>query len=128
MLGFSPLSSAALGDDGLSSNPAPIVTGNPVVSDIQVTQNHVISASNLLSGVPFVSSTAMFQVEGFVSGTPSIGTTAVTQEHILLTSDLVTGSPIVEIVTLNGSYRKAVNITANSVNSVYVYEEYKKAV
>lgn len=128
MLGFSPLSAAALGDDGGGSGPASIVTGNPVVADIQLTQLHVISPANLVSGTPVVSSADLFQIEGIVSGTPVVNDTTVTQLHVFTTSGIVTGTPVVEEVTLNGSFRRAVNITASSVNNVFIYEEYKKAV
>ena len=80
MLGFSPLASAPLADDGVIIyllNGNDITTGSPVVGASSVAQDQDLTADSLTTGSPVV-----------VSST-------VVQEHVLAANDITTGQPTV---------------------------------
>jgi hypothetical protein len=84
MLGFSPLASTPLGDDGfvesggVSLSATSIVTGSPVVSSSSITEDH--------SAAPV----------GLTTGSPVVSATSVTQEHTLAPVGLLSGSPVIQ--------------------------------
>jgi hypothetical protein len=94
MLGFSPLASTPLGDDGfvesggVSLSATSIVTGSPVVSSSSITQDHSAAPVSLTTGSPAVSATSVTQEHtltsnSIVTGSPTVSATSVTQDHAL---------------------------------------------
>ena len=106
MLGFSPLASTPLGDDGfvesggvsLSANS--IVTGSPVLASSAITQAQVLSAANITTDPAVVSDTSLGQAGSFspvsiVTDTPSLGTTDISVISNLSAGSIVTDAPVV---------------------------------
>lgn len=106
MLGFTPLASATLADDGGVRNIAcianAIATGSPVISSPSITQVHNITLSNIVAAAPSVANVNMaedetFAADIFATGSPQVGSPTIAQIHGFTTSGIVTGSPSVSI-------------------------------
>lgn len=108
MLGFSPLASGALGDDGgivnveLVANN--IATQPTSISSTSLTQNHDLGVVSFVTGAPLLQTTSLTQDHSLTSiallfGTPILGSPSVTQEHSLLVTNLIAGTP--ELANIN---------------------------
>ena len=109
MTGFSPLASSALGDDGGVINyeltAANIVSQAPSVSSTTLTQDHDLGVVSFVTGSPLLQTTSLTQDHSLTSiallfGTPVLGGPSITQAHDLTTLGFVTGSPSVPNVTM----------------------------
>lgn len=106
MLGFTPLASAALADDGGVKNIAftatAVATGSPAISTPSITQEHSIDLTSILTSASIVSNASMAEDETFAADSittqaPDFGSPAVTQEHSLTPTGFTTASPDVDI-------------------------------
>jgi hypothetical protein len=108
MLGFSPLASTPLGDDGfvesggVSLSATSIVTGSPVVASSAITQDHSAAPVSLTTGSPTVSAISVTQEHTLTSNGPIVSGSptrsvlpSVVQDHALTSNSIVTGSPLV---------------------------------
>ena len=92
MLGFSPLASAPLGDDGVVGEvvqlltASPITTGQPVVDTSAIAQDQDLSA------------------DGLTTGSPIVGSADVGQGYDLSLIGITTGQPTVPSITMSGRW------------------------
>ena len=92
MLGFSPIASATLADDGgvieyelLGSN---VTSGAPAVANSSITQKHVLNLTAIATAKPTVPSVSMYERETFggvsiTAGSPTVANSSITQKHVL---------------------------------------------
>lgn len=111
MLGFNPLASAPLGEDGAPSiysfSVLGIATGSPLVDTLVATQTHSLSLPSLSSGSPTVDSTALsetysFVVEAVTTGVPEVGYTALADVYSLGIGGITTGPVYVGVAGIQG--------------------------
>ena len=106
MLGFSPLASAPLGDDGVAAEviylftASPITTGQPVVGASTVAQDQDLSADGLTTGSPVIASSTFIQGHdlsptAITTGQPVVGSPTITLTTAIIADDITAGSPIV---------------------------------
>jgi len=109
MLGFSPLASAPLGDDGVVTSSViqlqPIVTGNPVVSSSSITQGNNFTLTVITSGQPLVPTVDLSVVHNLSpanvnSGQPLVPTVDLSVVHNLSPTVITSGQPLVPTITL----------------------------
>ena len=111
MVGFSPLGSSPLGDDGAESVENYELTANSVTSgtseanNTSLTQDHSLVGNTVETQAPSVSTIALTQeysltASNLAAGTPEVNQTNLTQDHGLTASVIVTGSPVVSDVTM----------------------------
>ena len=109
MLGFSPLASAALGDDGVVTSVViqlqPVVTGNPVVGSTSITQGHNFTLTVITSGQPLVPTVGISQVQNLspanvTSGQPLVPTVGISLVQNLSPANVTSGQPLVPTITL----------------------------
>jgi hypothetical protein len=103
MLGFSPLASNPLGDDGGVTNieltASNIASQAPSVDNTTLTQTHSLDADDLSSGSPLLQTVSLTQSHIVTSvdltfGTPVLGGPSITQEHDLTFLGILTGIPV----------------------------------
>jgi hypothetical protein len=107
MLGFSPLASAALADDGLSSatlSAVGVTAQTPVVSSSSVSQAHTLSATGVSTSSPVVSDTSFAQAfaltpSSISTGTPVVDNATSAQSFSLVPSSISTATPVVDNTT-----------------------------
>jgi hypothetical protein len=107
MLGFSPLSSAPLSDDGAVREPTPrdIITGAPVVDAIVFTQNHTLTATSI-SAQPSVDSASIdaivsnFFPQSITLGSPTVDPLPIVQTYALTVNDITASAPVVDSATV----------------------------
>ena len=126
---FGPLGFAPLGDDGgeviaLSIGLQPITTGNPVVGSIGVSQTHQISLSGITTGQPVVpplgfTQTHQINLAAITTGQPIVAPIGLTQTQIFTLLPITTGNPTIGVISLDGSNRREVHVSAPS-NSVAI--------
>ncbi len=109
MLGFSPLASAPLGDDGVVTSDVfqlqPIVTGNPVVGSSSITQGNNFTLTVITSGQPLVPTVDLSLVHNLsptviTSGQPSVPAVPLSLVHNLSPTVITSGQPLVPTITL----------------------------
>lgn len=109
MLGFSPLASGALGDDGGIVNVelvASNITSQPTsVSNVTLIQAHDLNVISFSTGSPLLQTTSLTQTHALTSialafGTPILGGPSITQEHDLSVTGIATGDAAVPQVTM----------------------------
>lgn len=112
MLGFSPLTSAPLADDGLVKvelTPVSVSAQAPSVSDVVFTQVHSLTSVAISTGTPTVGSTAPTQVHsltatGVTTQNPVVPSLSLLQVHGLPTVDISTDTPVVGNPVLTQSF------------------------
>ena len=103
MLGFSPLASAPLADDGLVKvdlTSVSVSTQAPSIANATLTQVHSLTSPDISTGTPTVGSSALTQVHSLSSpdistGTPTVASISIGENYSLSTSDISTGTPTV---------------------------------
>lgn len=106
MLGFSPLASAPLGDDGAVAeviyllNAQGITTGSPVVDSSSITQDHLLNTQGIATGNPTLgqatlTETAALDPQDITTGQPTLGASTLAQGHDLSANNITTGNPVV---------------------------------
>ena len=109
MLGFSPLASAPLGDDGVVTSDVfqlqSIVTGNPVVGSSSITQGTNFTLTVITSGQPLVPTIDLSLVHNLsptviTSGQPLVPTVDLSLVHNLSPTVITSGQPLVPTITL----------------------------
>ncbi len=105
MLGFSPLASNPLGDDGggtvnIELTAANVASQAPSIDNPTLTQTHDLDVTSFATGSPLLQTPSLTQGHNLTSviltfGTPVLGGPSITQEHDLTISGLLTGSPVV---------------------------------
>ena len=104
MLGFSPLASNPLGDDGgvlnIELTAANVASQAPSIDTPTLTQTHDLDVTSFATGSPLLQTPSLTQGHSLTSvvltfGTPVLGGPSITQEHDLTISGLLTGSPVV---------------------------------
>lgn len=116
MLGFNPLSSAPLSDDGpiVTQQPTPIdiITGAPVVDALPLTQNYVFGAEDISSQIVISSATldaiiSNLNASDIVTGESQIDPLPVTFNYALISGDVLTQPPVVDnaAATINNVIR-----------------------
>lgn len=110
MLGFSPLASNPLGDDGggivnIELTAANVASQAPSIANATLTQNHDLGVTSFTTGSPLLQTTSLTQTHGLTSvalvfGTPVLGGPSITQEHDLTVTSVATGNPVVDQVTM----------------------------
>lgn len=103
MLGFAPLASITLGDDGATSTQNDlfandITTGSPVNGASIVTQDQQFLANGIVTGLPTNGSSTLVQDQALApvaitTGNPTLGTSALAITSVLTASGITTGSP-----------------------------------
>tara|TARA_R110000796_G_scaffold195125_1_gene311648 strand:- start:207 stop:743 length:537 start_codon:yes stop_codon:yes gene_type:complete len=83
MLGFSPLASAAIGDDGLAGDVdglsgISILTGTPIVSPSELSENIYLSAVSITTGIPTITQPVGISLTSIVTGVPTVSTAILT--------------------------------------------------
>ncbi len=110
MLGFSPLASAPLGDDGVVTSDVfqlqPIVTGNPVVGSSSITQGNNFTLTVITSGQPLVPTVDLSLVHNLsptviTSGQPLVPAVPLSLVHNLSPTVITSGQPSVPAVPLS---------------------------
>ncbi len=107
MLGFNPLASAPLADDGLSSETISVVgvtAQAPVVSNSSLSQAHTLSATSISTASPVIPDTSFTQdfaltPSSISTGTPVVDNTTSAQSFSLAPSSISTGTPVVDNTT-----------------------------
>ena len=137
MLGFSPLASAPLGDDGVVGEvvhlltASPITTGQPVVGASTVSQDQDLSADGLTTGTPVIASSTLVENHdlaptAITTGQPVVGSPTVTLTTAISADDITSGQPIVGSADVSQDHDLSlVGITtaAPSVPSITMAEE-----
>jgi hypothetical protein len=110
MIGFSPLASNPLGDDGggvvnVELTAANVASQAPSVDNATLTQAHDLGATGFNTGSPLLQTTSLTQSHTLASialtfGTPVLGGPSITQEHDLTVTGVATGNPVVDQVTM----------------------------
>ena len=105
MIGFSPLASNPLGDDGggvvnVELTAANVASQAPSLDNATLTQTHDLGATGFDTGSPLLQTTSLTQSHTLASialtfGTPVLGGPSITQEHDLTLSGILTGTPVV---------------------------------
>ena len=101
MVGFSPLGSSPLGDDGAESvenydlTANSITSGTPEANNVTLTQEHSLTPNLVEAQAPSVSTVALTQDHSLTApdlagGTPEVNTTSLTQLHDLPATSIVT--------------------------------------
>ena len=110
MLGFSPLASAPLGDDGVVTSDVfqlqSIVTGNPVVGSSSITQGTNFTLTVITSGQPLVPTIDLSVVHNLspanvTSGQPLVPAVPLSLVHNLSPTVITSGQPLVPTVDLS---------------------------
>ena len=110
MLGFSPLASAPLGDDGVVTSDVfqlqSIVTGNPVVGSSSITQGNNFTLTIITSGQPLVPTIDLSVVHNLspanvTSGQPLVPAVPLSLVHNLSPTVITSGQPLVPTVDLS---------------------------
>ena len=110
MLGFSPLASAPLGDDGVVTSDVfqlqSIVTGNPVVGSSSITQGNNFTLTVITSGQPLVPTIDLSVVHNLspanvTSGQPLVPAVPLSLVHNLSPTVITSGQPLVPTVDLS---------------------------
>jgi len=87
MLGFSPLASATLADDGIVSiaiGATAITTGAPTVESSTITQSHSLNASAVTGSAPVIDSptvTRQLPADSVTCGTPVVDPISISSQH-----------------------------------------------
>ena len=87
MLGFSPLASATLADDGIVSiaiGANAITTGAPTVESSTITQNHSLNASAVTGSAPVIDSPTVARqlpADSVTCGTPVVDPISISSQH-----------------------------------------------
>ena len=104
MLGFSPLASNPLGDDGgivnIELTAANVASQAPSIANATLTQTHDLGVTSFTTGSPLLQTTSLTQSHNLTSialvfGTPILGGPSITQAHDLTFSGITTGNPVV---------------------------------
>jgi hypothetical protein len=109
MLGFSPLASAPLADDGLVKvelTPVSVSTQVTSVANVTLTQVHSLSSPDISTGTPTVASSSLeenypLSTSDISTGTPVVDNPVLTQNFALVPSSISTGSPEVNSAALS---------------------------
>jgi hypothetical protein len=126
MLGFSPLASAPLADDGLVKvelTSVSISTQAPSIANATLTQVHSLTSPDISTGTPTVGSSALTQVHSLSSpdistGTPTVASISIGENYSLSTSDISTGTPTVGSTDLDESQALTPTTVTSGVPSV----------
>ena len=119
MVGFSPLGSAPLGDDGIQNYDLTannITSGTPEANNATLTQDHSLTPNAVEPQAPSVSTAALTQDHSLVGSVveaqaPSVSTVVLTQDHSPTASNLAAGTPEANQATLTQDH----GLTASAV-------------
>jgi len=111
MLGFSPLASSPIADNGAGLKPSWIVTGAPVVPQEPFIQIHGLTAPDTTLGQPTLTSSDIEIVavelvhDNILTGSPVVEAAVLTENVVLTIENITTGTPEVSstqcLVTFN---------------------------
>lgn len=122
MVGFSPLASSALGDDGgvvnIELTASNLVTQPPSVANATLTEDHSLTATSFSTGASEVNQTDLTQdhsltATAFTSGTPEVNQSTVSQDHSLTATALAASTPEVNQSTLTQDH----DLTASDITT-----------
>jgi len=122
MLGFSPLASAPLADDGviyLLGND--ITTGQPTLPSITMSEDETFNADPVTAGVPTVGSPDLTQDHsliptGVTTGQPTAAPAVCVVIVTLQADSITTGQPTVGTLLLNPSVGRAIHVVTGAPN------------
>jgi hypothetical protein len=127
MVGFSPLASSALGDEGIVNyelTAANIVSQAPSVANANLTEDNSLTATSFSTGASEVNQTDLTQDHSltattFTSGTPEVNQSTVSQDHSLTATALEPSASEVNQATLTQAHGLTPSdiLTGNSVVS-----------
>ena len=109
MLGFSPLASNPLGDDGgvttIELTASNIASQAPSIANTTLTQTHDLTTDLILAGSPLIQTASLTQSHSLTSititfGTPILGSTSVTQDQSLSAVSILAGQTVVSTAGL----------------------------
>ena len=109
MVGFSPLASSPLGDDGgivnIELTASNIAAQAPSVANASLTQVHDLTPSGILTGNSVVSDLAMSEAETFSTTAletdpPSVPSVTLVQDHDLGTVSFESGNPVLATLAI----------------------------
>lgn len=109
MVGFSPLASSPLGDDGgivnIELTASNIAAQAPSVANASLTQVHDLTPSGILTGNSVVSDLAMSEAETFSTtaletNPPSVPSVTLVQDHDLGTVSFESGNPVLATLAI----------------------------
>ena len=109
MVGFSPLASGPLGDDGgivnIELTASNVAAQAPSVANASLTQDHDLTPSDILTGNPVVSDLAMSEAETFSTTAletdpPSVPSLTLVQDHDLGTVSFESGNPVLATLAI----------------------------
>lgn len=131
MLGFNPIATTPLGDDGvlaavvydLTANA--IVCGNPTVGTSTVAQVHSLSGSDITTGQPTIQASTLAQVhvigaQSIITDAPQIQTATCIVNYPLIGISITTGQPVIGQLFINASKSRAVHVSEASTNVAVV--------
>lgn len=105
MLGFTPLASATLGDDGLAPSglvASQIETGAPSVDSPTLSQHHSITADSVTAGLPVID-TMGFGNElldaDIITTRPVVDTPVIRQVQALTSTEITSAAPVIDSTT-----------------------------
>lgn len=110
MVGFSPLASSPLGDDGgivnIELTASNIAAQAPSVANASLTQVHDLTPSDILTGNSVVSDLAMSEAETFSTTAletdpPSVPSVTLVQDHDLGTVSFESGNPVLATLAIS---------------------------
>ena len=122
MLGFSPLASTAIADDGgiasISIQANDIVCAAPTVENSVIGQTHNLSSTEITAGAPQVAPTSVTQghnlaASDIASGVPVVENTNASILYAVLANDILSGVPTVGTTDIDDIY----NLQANDIVS-----------
>ena len=129
MLGFQPLSSAPLADDGGTINrelvASNITSSNPSIGSASFIQIHALTPNGITLGAVSIPTTNMAEQETFdaddcIMGAPSLGSPAFTQKHVFLADGITGGVNVFEtpamIVNVNLGTPSSITLGVPLVN------------
>jgi hypothetical protein len=122
MLGFNPLASAPLADDGviyLLGND--ITTGSPVVGASSIAQDQNLTADSLTTGSPVVGASSIAQDQnliptGVTTGQPTAAPAVCVVNVVFQADSITTGQPVVGMLLLNPSVGRAIHVVTGAPN------------
>lgn len=105
MLGFTPLASATLGDDGLAPSgliASQIETGAPSVDDASVSQHHSFSGVSIVTGAPIVDQLGYGNElldADIITTRPLVDAPVISQVQALISTEITANAPVVDSTT-----------------------------
>lgn len=131
MLGFNPIATTPLGDDGVSAavvydlTASGIVCGTPTVGASTLAQVHSLSGSNITTGQPTIQASTLAQVhvidaQPITTGAPQIQSATCIVNYPLIGISITTGQPVVGQLFINASRSRDVHVSQASTNVAVV--------